>query len=181
VSDVVAVGLITAGASVATAIIGGVVTARVNRRTADAAVRTAHQQGEIELAKIESQHREERRQHRYDAYHRLINTMNRMDSYGTGSIPPGENFERQHEQVATDLSAVLLLGTDDVIKAVGSLQDVFGRIQTDAEQQGGPTERVTLDNWQSVYGPYRDELTGQVFRVLSVMRQDMLTGVDRAY
>jgi hypothetical protein len=172
VSDVVTVALATGGFSLATAGIGAIVTTRVNRRTSDAAVATAHEQGATELAKLRVELEDTERLRRDAAYRQLIETLNRLDSYGTGSkTATDEQLNYVLDRYVSDLAAVLLLGTTEVQAVLDSVRVVVYGVQAEAEEA---TENViTLEAWKVAYGPRRDEYENRIGNLIDAMRDDI--------
>jgi hypothetical protein len=84
-SEVVAVGLITAGSSLFGAAIGAFTTYKVSLRNAEANAAVAVRASEVELAKISAenerlgeQHREDERRNRQGTYHELVALVNEL-------------------------------------------------------------------------------------------------------
>jgi hypothetical protein len=176
VSDVVAVGLITGLSGIAVAAISAVVTSKVSRRSAEAAISTANSNAEVELAKIEAenerlrrQHREDERRNRQDTYHRFLNVCHRIERYSR--LAPSElEFENLLGELAFLHEGILLFGDGPVADNFGVFTAVIERIESDASQTSTGTH---AERWIAAYRENRTGLIQAQGMLLSLMRKDV--------
>jgi hypothetical protein len=182
VSDVVAVGLITAGASILTGAIAAIMTYKVSNRNAETTVATVERQAEVELEKVKAenerlreQHREAERQNRQGTYHRLLAMFDRRDAWSRNPKATGKQFETLVEEFDFLHGGVLLFGDEEVIEALSSvvrLLAVIGAGRGPVEQEG----RVRL---REAYRHHRVELIQAQGPVIVAMRADLDRSLPR--
>lgn len=161
-TDVVAVGLITAGSSLVAAAIGAVATYKVSSRGADAAIATAESQNEIELARIEAentrlvaQHAEDERRNRRDMYHRALSTLQSIYAL-TG--PDDENFSQVTAEWRNWRAGINIFGSPPASEAIEEVQAVLLRFPDEHGQEG----------WENDLGQAIQEFVSAVREDLSV-------------
>src|SRR4051794_10826965 len=98
-SDVVAVGLITAASTLIGSGIGAFTTYKVTKRNAETTVKTAEQQTDAELQKVKAkserlrmQHRENERRNRQGTYHRMVTYFGALDTWARDPQATAEQF-----------------------------------------------------------------------------------------
>jgi hypothetical protein len=177
-SDVVAVGAITASATVLASTIGAVATYKVSRANASTAVRTVEEQSKVELAKITAEnerlreeHREAERQNRQATYHRLLAVLNRLDSFATGYAPSDDQYDDALAEWNLLHGGVLLFGTDGVKEAIGPVVDLLERVGAgmDADDKEGTFARSYL--------PLRREMVKAQGGLVAAMAADVGAGI----
>ena len=161
VSDVVAVGLITGGASLATAVVGSVVTIAVSRR-----------QGKTELEKLGLEHREEHRRGRQDAYRKLLTRANRVDTIAIGSVSSDDDdLGAELDGLAVDIVSVYLVAGEKVRGPLKAFDKEFTDIQQKAAEKG--EGKVTVQTFRAEYIPQRQTILSTYGGLVDVMRDDV--------
>jgi hypothetical protein len=132
-SDVVAVGLITAGSSLIAAAISGVITYTIAKHGKESAVATAESQNEVELAKIEAentrlraQYTEDERRNKQATYHKTVTVLQRL--YGV------EQSEELNREWLHCLAGVQIFGSKETSNA---LEDVRRELLDMPEEEDG--------------------------------------------
>lgn len=144
-SDVVAVGLITAGSSLIAATVGAITTYKVAQRSKDTAIATAESQNTVELAKIEAEnkrlragHAEEERRNRQGTYHRTLTVLQNI----YGADPGIEDFTELNPEWVHCLAGVQIFGSSEASSALEEVRLVLER---------RPTDGVGMDAWEQEF------------------------------
>jgi hypothetical protein len=125
--DVVAVALVSSGASLLGAAVGALTTYKVSLRNAETSVATADAQKEVELAKIKAenerlheQHGEEKRRNRQATYHRTLTVLQRI----YGLQPDAAELSEVQAEWRECRSGVNIFGSRAVSAAIEEVQKV---------------------------------------------------------
>jgi hypothetical protein len=168
-SDVVAVGLITAGSSLIAAAIGAVATYKVSSRNAAAAIATAESQNRVELARIEAentrltlQYEEDERRNRQATYHQTLSTLQSIYALdGTHD----DNFSKVAADWRYCRAGINIFGSESTSVAIDEAHKVVEKFP-DNRDEGDKNEA-----WES-------DLGRVTHNFISAVRMDL--GVDAA-
>lgn len=177
-SDVVTVGIVTAGASVVVSALGYTTTYLVQRKSTNAAIANAREQASVELARVDAEnkrlrqeHREAERQNRQDTYHRMLAVLDRFDTLATGYAPSNEQLEDALSEFNFLSGGIELFGTEGVKKAMAPVSRLF-------EEAGAamrPEDKVA--SFRSGYLPLRGSLNEARRDLVKAMGKDITAGI----
>jgi hypothetical protein len=157
-SDVVAVSLITGGASLLGAAIGAFTTYKVSVRNAAATVSTAESQNRVELERItaentrvQTQLEEDERRNRQATYHRTVTAMEQMYDAELAS----EDAEPLAAEWRHCRAGVRIFGSKD---ASSKLEDVQGLIHSWPGEDRARWQRDFLEAGLEFIAAVRDDI-----------------------
>jgi hypothetical protein len=179
-SDVVAVALITGGASLVGAGIGAYTTFRISNRNAETTVQTAKQAAEVELEKIRAenerlraQHQEGERQARKNLYTRLLAALHDLDELAQGTPSTGE-VKTSSNRVVLLHSEMLLVAPRNVSDVMSPVIDSLGNIwRTGVAKKQDGDSRPFGARWKEAYQENREDATSKEGKLVAAMYQDI--------
>lgn len=181
-SDVVAVGLITAGSSLVAASIGAVTTYWVSKRNSETAIATAEQHADVEMKKVEAENRrlrEERREGerlaRKDLYTRLMAALHDIDELGQRQ-PIWEEVKDASNRVVLLHSEILLVAPKPVGVAIGPVVNALSAVWGEASSTGrtdGDTSEEWGKRWHAAYTKVREEISSLEGKLVVAMTADI--------
>ena len=181
-SDVVAVGLITAGSSLVAASIGAVTTYFISKRNSETAIATAERQAEVELEKVEAENRRLREEYREgerlarkDLYTRLMAAFHDVDELGQRR-PTWQEVKDASNRIVLLHSEILLVGPEPVAEAIGPVIDALSAVWQEASTTGptnGDTSEEWGKRWHAAYTKAREEISSLEGKLVVAMTSDI--------
>jgi hypothetical protein len=184
VNEIVAVALISGGASLLGASVGALTTYKVNLRNTEATIATSKSQHEVELARMQAENqrlqesnREEERRNRQSTYHQHLRAV--IGIYQLMGLEISVEQVNESREDYTYLHAgVLLFAPSSVRTAASEVSRVYNEVWSAMERQrredpGKPEPKC----WRDATAVIKDEFGDKIVNLIDKMHADVTRGI----
>jgi hypothetical protein len=183
-SDVVAVALISSGASLLTATGGAIATYKVSLRSSQTTIVTAEAQKDVELAKLEAENeklrdstREDERRNRQSTYHQHLNGLIALFQM-MGTATESSKVEEVCDNYRYLHAGVVLFAPSSVREGAYAVNDAYGKIWPAlAQQRKDHPDKPGPDCWRDATASLQNEFGGEIVNLTSLMHADVTRGI----
>jgi hypothetical protein len=181
-SETVAVALVSGGIAGVVGLIGALLAYRSAKNQGQVSLSVANQAAQVELEgmrveneRLREQRREEKRDHRQDAYHQLLDIATKL--YRKFGVRVEQSASEDLLEEYNRLIAGLLLYAPDAVRdRAYDLNDIVGDAWTGvADQDSSLTD---AEKWEKASRPHKERVADAINALVEVMRDDIVVLVE---